>query len=289
MRVLVTGAAGFVGSHASDRLLAEGHKVVGIDNLLTGRADNFSGELHVEDICDRDVFYGIANQVEPDLVVHCAASYSNPSYWHRDTDTNITGTINATIAAMHHGARLFYFQTALPPISSYAISKIAGEQYISLSGVDHTIFRLANMYGPRNLSGPIPTFYKRLTAGERCTVVDTERDMVYVGDLVDAVMAAVDLKSPGKKFDICSGQHLPIETLYWAVRMALGSSVEPLRAKSADDDVKQMELDGSAAAETLGWTATTPFREGVAAAVEWYAENGVENTYTHLTLPTAKG
>ncbi len=93
--------------------------------------------------------------------MHCAASYSNPNFWHRDTQTNVLGTINATIAAKHHGARLIYFQTALPPISSYAISKIAGEQYIGLSDVEATVFRLANIYGPRNLSGPLPAFWKR--------------------------------------------------------------------------------------------------------------------------------
>ena len=285
MRVLITGAAGFIGSHVGDRLTIEGHDVVGIDNLLTGRRDNFAGELHVEDICDRDVLYGIANQVKPDLIVHCAASYSNPNYWHRDTDTNVTGTINATIAAMHHGARLFYFQTALPPISSYAISKIAGEQYIVLSGVDHTIFRLANMYGPRNLSGPVPTFWKRLTNGDPCTVVDTARDMVYVADLVEAVMAAVDGKAPGK-FDICSGQHLPIEDLYWAVADAVGVTVEPGRAEAGADDVKQMELDGSRARDVLGWKSKMPLEEGIRNAVDWYCENGVTHTWTHLRLKT---
>jgi UDP-glucose 4-epimerase len=281
--MLVTGAAGFIGSHVSDRLLADGHHVVGIDNLLTGRADNFAGELHVEDICDRDVLYGIANRVKPELVVHCAASYSNPDYWHRDTDTNVTGTINTTIAAKHHGARLIYFQTALPPISSYAISKIAGEQYIVLSGVDHTIFRLANMYGPRNVSGPVPTFWKRLTNGEPCTVVDTRRDMVYVDDLVDAVMSAIEREAFGK-FDICSGEHLPIEDLYWAVANVVGVAVEPGRHSAGSDDVKQMELDGLLARDVLGWAASTPLFDGIASAVDWYERTGVETTHTHLKL-----
>ena len=167
MRILMTGAAGFIGSHLAERLVAEEHEVVGIDNLETGRRENFSvGELHEEDIADRDVLYGIANHVKPEVVIHCAASYSNPNFWHRDTNTNVTGTINSTLVALHHKAPIIYFQTALPPISSYAISKIAGEHYIALSGVPHTIFRLANMYGPRNVSGPIPTFWKRLKNGD---------------------------------------------------------------------------------------------------------------------------
>ena len=283
MKVLITGAAGFIGSHLADRFHADGHTVAGIDNLTTGRKDNFGGELVVEDITDKDVFYGLANAVEPDLIVHCAASYSNPNYWHRDTQTNVLGTINATIAAKHHGARLIYFQTALPPISSYAISKIAGEQYIGLSDVEATVFRLANIYGPRNLSGPIPTFYKRITAGEPCTVFNTLRDMVYVGDLVEAVMSAVARGRTGK-YDICSGAHRPIEDLYWAVADALGYTEAPDRKRAGDDDVKQMDLDFWKATVELEWSTATPFSAGVAQAVAWYREHGVSNTWTHLRL-----
>lgn len=280
----MTGAAGFIGSHLADRLQSEGHDVVGIDNLVTGRRENFTGELHEEDIADRNVLYGIANNVRPELVVHCAASYSNPNFWHRDTDTNVTGTINTTLVAMHHGCPLVYFQTALPPISSYAISKIAGEQYITLSGVPATIFRLANMYGPRNVSGPIPTFWKRLTQEQPCTVVDTRRDMVYVSDLIDACMSALK-REAYRKFDVCSGRHLPIADLYDAVASAVGSDEKAEQVESGADDVKQMELDGTKTQEALGWQPRVDLADGVARAVEWYAEHGIEHTYTHLNLP----
>lgn len=291
MRVLITGAAGFIGSHLADRLQADGHDVFGVDNLTTGRRENFPAPIDGSgkwfrklDIADRGDFYSYANYAEPDLVIHCAASYSDPNLWHRDTDTNVAGTINATLVARHHDARLVYFQTALPPTSSYAISKIAGEQYIHLSGVPATVFRLANMYGPRNLSGPIPTFYRRITAGEPCTVVDTRRDMVYVQDLVDAVMRAVDGGVTGK-FDICSGAHLPIESLYWAVALKLGCNIEPGRMRAGDDDVKQMELDPMPAWRALDhWTPRTPLEQGVEQAVAWYRDHGVDQTYTHLSL-----
>src|SRR6266496_3864184 len=183
MRVLVTGAAGFIGSHLAERLESEGHYVCGIDNLETGRTVSFPFFCEF-DIADRKSFYRVANDLKPELVIHCAASYKDPDKWHQDVDTNVTGTINAVLVAKHHGAKLVYFQTALPPVSSYAISKIAGEHYIRLSQVPALIFRLANVYGPRNVSGPIPAFYKRLTAGERCTVSLTSRDMVYIDDLV---------------------------------------------------------------------------------------------------------
>lgn len=287
----MTGAAGFIASHLSERLKAAGHTLVGIDNLETGRPENWGdlGDIYEESIAERDVLYGIANRVKPDLIVHAAASYSNPNYWHRDTDTNVTGSINVAIAAKHHDARVIYFQTALPPISSYAISKIAGEEYLRLSGVPLTVFRLANMYGPRNVSGPIPTFYKRLTAGEPCTVVNTARDMVYVDDLVDACMAAIEREALGR-FDICSGDHLPIERLYRAVADELGVDTEPGRANAGSDDVKQMQLDGTLAITRLDWKPKVGLAEGVAAAVAWYREHGVAQTFTHLSIPerTAK-
>lgn len=279
----MTGAAGFIGSHLADWLLSRGHEVVGVDNLTTGRGENFAGQLHVEDIADRGALYGVANSVQPELVIHCAASYSDPNLWHRDTDTNVTGTINATLVAKHHGARLVYFQTALPPISSYAITKIAGEQFIGLSGVPATVFRLANIYGPRNLSGPIPTFFKRLVAGEACTVVRTYRDMVFVDDLVRGVMVAIDAGITGR-FDMCSGTSYGILNLYRAVAAELNDDTEPLLANPSPDDVLDMQLDPGPALETLGWTPRVSLRDGAREAVAWYGEHGVGETYTHLAV-----
>lgn len=287
MRVLITGAAGFIGSHLADRLTAEGHEIVGVDNLSTGSEDNFVGDLRIADIVDRAAFYAIANECAPELVIHCAASYNDPNLWHRDTDTNTAGTINAVLAARHHGARLIYFQTALPPISSYAISKIAGEHYIRLAAdVPSLIFRLANIYGSRNVSGPIPTFFKRLTAGDPCTVTETRRDTVYIADLIDLVTRAIYLDTTGK-FDVCSGESYPIRRYYDAVAAALGVTVEPDMIPRPADDVADMDLSPDAAATELGWRAKTPLETGVAKAVAWYTEHGVGTTYTHLQLGKA--
>jgi UDP-glucose 4-epimerase len=155
------------------------------------------------------------------------------------------------------GARLVYFQTALPPISSYAITKIAAEQFIELSAVDHVVFRLANIYGPRNLSGPIPTFYKRLTAGDPCSVVATTRDMVFVADLVDAVMRAVDNPDISGRYDLCSGKHRPIRELYDMVCGVMGSEDTATEVEAGADDVAKMELDPEPARADLGWEAST--------------------------------
>lgn len=148
------------------------------------------------------------------------------------------------------------------------------------------IFRLANIYGPRNLSGPIPTFYKRLAAGEACTVVDTKRDMVFIGDLVSLVMRAIDDGWCGK-FDVCSGTHYPIKQLYRAVAAAmddLPEYLEPTELPRPADDVPSMTLDPSSAERVFNWRARTPLEHGVREAVDWYREHGVTDTYTHLAL-----
>ena len=144
----------------------------------------------------------------PDFVVHAAASYKDPDAWGEDVLTNALGTVNVVRAAQATGVeRLLYFQTALcygthadraagharPPdparTRATRISKTAGEQYIELSGLDFVSFRLANAYGPRNISGPLPTFYHRLTEGKAVFVMDTRRDFIYVDDLIDVVDA----------------------------------------------------------------------------------------------------
>ena len=127
--------------------------------------------------------------------------------------------------------RIIYFQTALcyglkpleqpitldhpilPRGSSYAISKTAGEDYIHLSGLDFVTFRLANAYGPRNISGPLPTFYKRLTSDLKCFVMDTRRDFIYIDDMVSCIMSAIDGKGKGT-YHISSGSDFSIQELF---------------------------------------------------------------------------
>ena len=318
MRILITGAAGFIGSHLADRLLAEGHEVTGVDNFETGSPANWPVQdeswLYDASISDRETFYRLANVCEPELVIHCAASYKDPLKWHRDTDTNVIGTINTVLAAQHHGARLIYFQTALcygnnpyqsksgrtstvmlplsthaplNPESSYAISKTAGEQYIRLSGVPFYSFRLANIYGPRNLSGPIPAFYKHLTAGKLPTVVGSRRDFVYITDLVDLVMQSVNGEGEPGIYHVSTGRDHAIIDLFDQVAAAVtgkhGYKVA-IRQPRGPDDAPTILLDPSLTEQTFGWKATTPLTEGIAKAVDWYRDNPVGETYTHLAV-----
>ena len=228
MKVLITGGAGFIGSHLADRLVARGDTVLVIDNYSTGRRDNLKphklltiveGTIADEGIVEK-AFAGF----RPDLVIHAAASYKDPDNWEEDIRTNCLGTAVIVHASMRYAVnRIIYFQTALcyglhpieQPItldhpiisggSSYAISKTTAEQYIELSGLDYISFRLANAYGPRNISGPLPTFFQRLTTGKQCFVMDTRRDFIYVDDLVNCVLMAIDGKGSRGPYHISSG------------------------------------------------------------------------------------
>ena len=304
MRVLITGMAGFIGSHLADRLLADGHDVVGIDNITTGRKDNLNP--------DANFVYGhIANgfplerafaYAKPEIVYHCAANYKDPLNWQEDILTNALGTAEVLKLAVRFDVRrLVYFQTSLcyglwpdeqpittghplRPANSYAASKVCGERYIALSGIEHVILRLANIYGPRNLSGPIPTFYRRLQAGEACTVADTRRDFVYVQDLVNL---AVRTSSEGQAgvYHVASGTDYAIRDIYRTLAdLMIAGMLGPMEIPAGPDDAPTLLLDPSETHREFGWQATTPLATGIEAALDWYDAHGVEDTYTHLSL-----
>jgi UDP-glucose 4-epimerase len=309
VKVLITGGAGFIGSHLADRLLGEGHDVLVIDNYATGRRDNLTerdGLTIVEDtIEDPDVVLEAFESFKPDFVVHAAAAYKDPEAWGADVLTNALGTVNVVKAAQATGVeRLLYFQTALcygttpteqpvtlehpiQPDSSYGISKTAGELYIALSGLDFVSFRLANAYGPRNISGPLPTFYHRLTEGKSVFVMDTRRDFIFIDDLIDVVMqAVVDGKGHGH-YHISSGTDFAIKELFDATIAALpevelDGDVE-VRPKG-EDDAYTILLDPSRVQQDFGWSPQVPLEEGVRRAIEYYREHGISQTYTHLKV-----
>lgn len=262
-----------------DRLRND-HEVWGFDNFLTGRREN-TAAVHDLDITDRSALYAWANEVLPELIIHCAASYDDPMKWHRDTQINVEGAINVSAMARHHLSRVIYFQTILPPMSSYAISKIAAEHYLRISEMPLTVFRLANVYGPRNLSGPIPVFYKRLTNEQPCTIVDTTRDMIFIEDVLAAIMTSVERGDTGT-YDVCSGRQTSIMQLFKEVAFQLGlEDLDPPLISPGPDDVQGFITPKKG---IPGWRATVPLREGITKTVYSYNQNPISDTYTHLKL-----
>jgi UDP-glucose 4-epimerase len=307
MRALITGGVGFLGSHLAERLLAQGHAVVVLDNFATARRDTFEApvaglELIEGSIAERAVVDDAFARARPEVVLHCAASYKDPDDWAEDARTNVLGTVNVVKAAQQAGVRrLIYLQTALcygnrpveqpvtlghplRPEGSYAISKTAGEQYVLGSGLEALSFRLANMYGPRNLSGPVPTFFSRLSSGKGCFAVNTRRDFVFVDDMVDVVASAAEGAGRRGIYHVSTGRDYSIRELYDAVAAAMGVDRPVEERERGADDAATILLDPSRTAAEFGWKAQTPLRDGVARTIAWYRERGVEQTYTHLRL-----
>ncbi|NLG33314.1 MAG: NAD-dependent epimerase/dehydratase family protein [Syntrophomonadaceae bacterium] len=313
MKALITGGSGFIGSHIVERLLARGDQVVVIDNYATGRRDNLKEEpnlmIHEATIADEDLLERIFSDFLPEIVVHAAASYKDPDNWAEDARTNVLGTVNVVQACKKFRVeRIIYFQTALcyglhpkeqpitisyprnPEGSSYAISKTAGEEYIELSGLDYITFRLANAYGPRNISGPLPTFFSRLTTGKPCFVMETRRDFIYVDDLVDCVIKAIDRQGTKGAYHISSGSDYSIKELFDAtlrsLNIILDQEVE-VRPRGADDAYTIL-LDPSKTSKVFDWAVSTPLETGVKKAVDYYKEFGITQTFTHLRQPDEK-
>lgn len=312
MKILITGGAGFIGSHVAERLVAGGDDVLVIDNYETGRRDNLAAgdRLTVIEgsITDDALMARAFDDFRPDVVLHAAASYKDPDNYTGDAGTNVLGTaVTVRHAQRLKVRRLVYLQTALcygdpveqpitlahpiePSKSSYAISKTAAEMYIALSGLDYVSFRLANAYGPRNLSGPLPTFYHRLTTGKPCFVMDTRRDFIFVDDMVDIIEKAIRGAGRRGAYHISTGKDFSIKELFDATVQALGVKLEKgveVRPRNPDD-VYTILLDPSETLKDFGIIPSYPLAEGVRRTIAYYREHGIAQTYTHLRIPDGK-
>lgn len=309
MKIMITGGAGFIGSHVAEALLSRGDQVLVLDNFRTGCRDNLPEHASLR-LCEghigqTDWVYNMVEEFKPDFIVHAAASYHEGSNWQEDVRTNILGTANICKAAVKQGVkRLIYFQTALcyglnpktqpipvetvfsPEGSSYAYSKTAGEQYIELSGIEYVTFRLANVYGPRNLSGPLANFYHRLTTGVPVIVTATKRDFVFVKDLVEIVLMALDGQGNKGAYHVSSGSDVFIKDLFDACVKAIGMHLQKdiTVAPQPPNSAYTILLDPKKTLRDFPWKTRTFLEAGVEQAVAWYKKHGVRNTFSHLKL-----
>jgi nucleoside-diphosphate-sugar epimerase len=306
MRILITGGAGCLGSNLIEHWLPQGHEILVIDNFATGKREvlpALKGLTLVEgSVADRETVTRTFDQFNPTHVVHSAASYKDPANWQEDAATNVLGTIHVVYAA-HNCAveRIVNFQTVLcygrpekspipvdhplRPFTSYGISKAAGEQYLAMSGLPFASLRLANVCGPRLAIGPIPTFYKRLKAGQACFCTDARRDFLDMSDFLGAVDLVMDGKAPSGIFNVSSGEGCSIKDVYDSVRAHLGLPPDPAVkvVPVGDDDVPAVVPDPSMTAKILGWKAKVAFPEVMRRMLSWYDAHGVSDVYSHLT------
>jgi UDP-glucose 4-epimerase len=290
MRALVTGGAGFIGSHLVDALVARGDDVVVVDDLSTGRQEfvNPAATLVERDI--REPF-----DADAELVFHLAAQADVATSMHRpgfDAQVNVVGTVNVLEAARLAGAHLVFVSTGgaiygdvdgpapedapLLPVSPYGLAKRSAEVYVDgwnrIFGSGHVVLRLANVYGPRQSAalegGVVAIFLERLRAGEQTMIFGDgtfTRDFVHVDDVVRAALLAAEVL--GGVFNVGTGVQTSIAELHTICERAVGVTAPPRFDPPRPGDAARSVLDTSRAGRELGFTASIGLADGIAATL----------------------
>ncbi|HLX31720.1 MAG TPA: NAD-dependent epimerase/dehydratase family protein [Gaiellaceae bacterium] len=288
MRAVVTGGAGFVGSHLVDALVARGDEVTVVDNLSTGTREHVDPQAR---FLEQDIRAGFSEPA--DVVFHLAAqadvrtSVAEPAF---DADVNVVGTVQVLEAARAAGARVVFASTGgaiygecerpareddpRSPVSPYAVAKLAAEEYLAtwnrLYGTAHVACRLGNVYGPRQRplleGGVVALFLDRLRAAQGTVIFgdgEQTRDFVFVGDAVDALLAAAGARAAGV-FNVCTGVGTSVLALHRLCAATLGVDREPDFSPERPGDIRHSVLDPGLAERELGWRAATRLPDGIA-------------------------
>jgi len=297
VRALVTGGAGFIGSHVVDALLARGDEVTVLDSFATGKRENLADGAALREGDIRTDAGTAFDAARPDVCFHLAAqadvgtSVERPDY---DADVNVIGTLRVIEAARRHGTQLVFSSTGgaiygectrpareddpRQPLSPYGTSKLAGEEYLAtwnrLHGTNHVTLRLANVYGPRQAAklegGVIAIFMDRLAAGEGMRIFGDgaqSRDFVYVGDVVRAMLAAIG--HSGGTFNVGTGVETSVNELFETCRRIAASETEAEYAPARAGDLLRSVLDAGRAEQELGWRPAHDLERGLRETWAW--------------------
>jgi UDP-glucose 4-epimerase len=297
VRILVTGGAGFIGSHVADGFRAAGHEVAVVDDLSTGNRANLDPAITLYEHDIRDgVLENVFNDFKPEVVDHHAAqsnvpaSVADPVY---DASVNVLGGLNLLKLSATYGVKKFIYISSggamygepdpadLPvketapvrPLSPYGASKQALEAWLGVYqrtfGMDYTVLRYANIYGPRQgireEGAVVAIFATRMANDEPVTIDGTgqqTRDFVYVGDCVTANIAALECGS-GTAFNIGTGRETSIRDIFDCMAEVAGYTHQPNFGPARTGDVVRIALNPSLAREKLGWQAVMPLHEGL--------------------------
>ena len=309
MKILVTGGAGFIGSHVAEGYLAAGHDVAVADNLLSGNADNVPADarFHLVDIAAPE-FDLVVERERPDVVNHHAAQMSvtvsarDPGL---DARVNCVGLLNVLQSCVRHGVGRFVListggaiygdvdqrptseEVTPQPLSPYAIHKLTGERYLEFYrheyGLSSISLRYGNVYGPRQdprgEAGVVAIFVGKLLRGEAPTVfaypdqpAGMSRDYVYVEDVVRANLRAIESDAAGA-FNIAGGAPVRTGELFRAVQAACGTNLTAAAGAARPGDLKENWLDVSRAERVLGWRPEVSLADGLARTVAYFRES----------------
>ncbi len=306
---LITGGAGFIGSHLADRLVADGHRVVVVDNLVKGRMDRLESALSggarmVEMDITAPEIDDVFAEVRPDWLFHLAAqsavrpSVDDPIF---DATVNILGTVNLLEAARKYGTERIVFASSggaiygevtepatendpKHPDSPYGISKKVAEDYFRFYreqyGLDYMAMALANVYGPRQdpygEAGVVAIFARLMLDGKTPTINgdgSQQRDYVFVTDVIDAFVRA-GTTGGGELLNIGTGVATSVSELYDALATATGFVGEPVHGPAKAGDLARSVIDPSRAIRHLDWHPSVTLDEGIGATVDWFRDQG---------------
>jgi len=307
VKILVTGGAGFIGSHVVDAYIAAGHEVAVIDSFVTGREENLNpaARLFRVDLRDRDKVSESVEAFKPAVVNHHAAqsevpkSVADPGY---DAEINVVGGLNLLKACVDHSVRKVIFISSggaiygepdvvpvdegnpIRPLSPYGTSKFAFELYLATFrrtyGLDYTVLRYANIYGARqdfqSEEGRVVAIFATRMLERRPVTIDgtgdQSRDMLHVGDAAMANLAALE-KGSGGAYNIGSGIPVTVNDLFRKLALITGYSRQPNFGPARLGDVYRIALDNTRAHDELDWEPRIPLEEGLSLTVDYFREH----------------
>jgi len=307
MKILITGGAGFIGSHIVDKLIAKNHDVVVVDNLSSGKKENIhkKAKLIQVDIADFPHIEEIFIKETPDIIYHLAAQIDVRKSVERpviDAEINILASLNLIELSKKYRIQKFIFSSSggaiygetdsRPtseshsewPVSPYGIGKLTVDKYLhyyhQVHGLKFTSLRYANVYGPRQNAhgeaGVVAIFTNKLLTGDHPTINGSglqTRDYVFVEDVANANLLALEHLDATGVYNIGTEKETTVNSVFKAIAQCLNQTIEPIHGPEKQGEQKTSSLDSSKAEKELGWTPTITFSDGIKKTTDWFSKN----------------